>query len=414
MIRVLIVEDDLPKFGALKLAVIEAGVNERHIEHAFNTTDAIALCRQYQFDLLLLDVNIPKKFNGEPVRGEGVSLLRRIQRDNDSIKPKHIVGVTAYADVLSEFGQEFADQLWTLVHYSEDNDRWVGQVKAKVDYVAALKRSENFTDGSTFGVDVAVICALPDVEWRAIRALPCGWQPLRIPHDQTRYISGSIETPGRSISIISAAAPRMGLPSTAVLASKIVANFRPRILAMTGICAGRAGKSELGDVIIADPAYDWGSGKIDTHDGKPRFRPSPHHLDLDVDVAESLRELFGDAGLRATIRERCPSAPGRGDLQVHIAPMASGAAVIANAATFEGLIDKNRDVMGLEMEGYSVFAAASGCSKPRPLPIVMKAVCDFADEGKADDAQAFAAAASANCFLEAIKCLFSSGHAGLE
>jgi nucleoside phosphorylase/CheY-like chemotaxis protein len=413
MIRVLIVEDDLSKFGALKAAVLDAGVDEGHVEHAYNTADAIGLCRRYQFDLLLLDVNIPKKFDGDSVRGEGISLLHRLQRDVSSNKPKHIVGVTAYADVVAEFGSEFADRLWTLVHYSEGGDRWIGQVKAKVDYVAALKKSENFTDGATYGVDVAVICALPDVEWRAIKALSCGWQPLRVPHDQTRYISGSIETADRSISIISAAAPRMGMPSSAVLASKIIATFRPRIIAMTGICAGRVGKSELGDVIIADPAFDWGSGKIDTHNGEPRFRPSPHQLDLDVDVAESLRELFGDAGLRAKIRERCPSAPGRGDLQVHIAPMASGASVVANSSTFEGLLDKNRDVMALEMEAYSVFSAATGCSKPRPMPLVMKAVCDFADENKKDDAQAFAASASAACFYEAIKCIFSLGHVGL-
>lgn len=413
MIRVLIVEDDLAKFGVLKSTVISAGVDEKQVDHAFNTADAIALCRQYRFDLLLLDVNFPRRFDGLSLRGEGLAFLHRLQRDHEANRPKHIVGVTAYADVVEEFGDTFADQVWTLIYYSAANDRWVGQVKAKVEYVTALKTSENFTDGSTYGVDVAVVCALPDVEWKAIKALPCGWQPLRVPHDQTRYISGSIEIADRSISIVSAAAPRMGMPSAAVLASKIITNFRPRMIAMTGICAGRGGKSQLGDVIIADPSFDWGSGKIDTHEGKPRFRPSPHQLDLDVDVAETLREMFDDVGLCAKIRERCPSTLGRGDLKVHIAPMASGASVVANSSTFEGLLDKNRDVMALEMEAYGVFAAAAGCSKPRPLPLVMKAVCDFADENKADDAQAFAAAASAFSFYEAIKHLFSSDQIAL-
>ncbi len=408
MITVLVVEDDNVKFGQIKQVLVSSGVSEERISHANNSVDAFEMCRRSRYDILLLDINLPKRYDGAAARGEGIALLRRIGRDPECLKPRYVVGITAYDDVVTEFGEEFADQLWSLVHYSEQSDRWKGQVRGKVEYVSALRRSDNFSDGTTYGVDVAVICALSDPEWAAVKSLPCDWQPLRVAHDHTRYIVGTIETSTRPISIISAAAPRMGMPASAVLASKMVSTFRPRILGMTGICAGRSSKTKLGDVVVANPAFDWGSGKIDSKDGRPRFRPSPHQLEMNTDLHGILAEVFSDPSLLARIRAECPPAPERGNLEVHFAPIASGAAVVANAGIFDELLDNNRDITGLEMEAYGIHVAAVGCAKPRPLPLVMKGVCDYADEDKSDDYQSFSAHVSARCFYEAVRALYTS------
>lgn len=409
VISILVVEDDNFKFGQVKSVLIGAGVESSQIHHATNSIEASECCKKRRYDLLLLDVNIPRRYDEAPTRGEGITLLRRITRDPDLHRPLYVVGITAYEDVIAEFGEDFSSELWSLVGYSEQSDRWKSQVVAKIEYIQASQKSNNFTDGLTFGVDVGLICALSDTEWAAVQALPCDWQPLRLPHDQTSYITGTIETASRSISIVSAAAPRMGMPASAALASKVITAFRPRILAMTGICAGRASKTRLGDVVIGDPVYDWGSGKIDSKDNRPRFRPSPHQLDMNIDLREFLKEFFRDASTRARIRAKCPPPPARGDLEVHIAPMASGAAVVANAELFDELLDRNRDITGLEMEAYGVFVAATACSKPRPMPIVIKGVCDFADEDKSDDYQSFAAHVSARCFYEAVQVLYETG-----
>ena len=133
--------------------------------------------------------------------------------------------------------------------------------------------------------------------------MPCGWQPLRVPQDETRYISGTITAEGKSFSVIAGAAPRMGMPASAVLASKIIAQFRPRFLAMVGICAGRHGKVGLGDVIVADPCWDWGSGKIDSVGDRPRFRPAPHPSRAGYWILGGvLKEACEDVGLLARIR----------------------------------------------------------------------------------------------------------------
>lgn len=408
MINVLIIEDNIQKLGRLKQAVLSCGIDERHLRHALNSVEAMSAVEELRFDLVLLDVNLPRRLGEKETRGEGLELLRRINRNPSVMQPRYVVGITAFDDVVAEFGEEFADQLWSLIHYSENSDRWQSQVSAKIEYISALRKSDNFSDGRTYGIDVALVCALPDVELAAVKELPCEWQPLRIPHDHTHYITGTIETDEATISIVAAAAPRMGMPASAVLASKMVSTFRPRILGMTGICAGRSSKTSLGDVVVAEPAFDWGSGKIDSHEGMPRFRPSPHQLDLNVDLSAFLVNFFDDPALLASIRSKCSAAPERGDLKVRVAPMASGASVIANSKLFEELLDGNRDITGLEMEAYGIFVAATGCAKPRPFPLVMKSVCDFADEDKRDDYQRYAAQTSARCFYEAVKQLYAT------
>ena len=53
-------------------------------------------------------------------------------------------------------------------------------------------------------------------------------------------------------------------------------------------------KRLIGDIIISDPTWDWGSGKIASKDGRPVFLPSPHQLDLDPDLVENLKETITD------------------------------------------------------------------------------------------------------------------------
>ena len=43
---------------------------------------------------------------------------------------------------------------------------------------------------------------------------------------------------------------------------------------------------------------------------------------------------------------------------------------------------------------YAVVYAANHASDPKPIPIIAKSVCDFADSSKSDDYQRFAAYSS--------------------
>ncbi|MDN4987932.1 histidine kinase, partial [Bradyrhizobium sp. WYCCWR 13022] len=244
-------------------------------------------------------------------------------------------------------------------------------------------------------IEDGVIWVYEGVELSAVRSLPCGWQPLRLERDETRYLIGGVLDGERVYSVIAAAAPRMGMSASAVLTSKMIAQFRPRLVAMVGICAGRAEKTQLGDVIVADPCWDWGSGKIDSVDNVPHFRPAPHQIELDTDIGALLKEVCADVAMLATIKSAARGSKPSHELRVHFGPLASGAAVVANSDTFNSLLLQHRNLLGIEMEAYGVVVASKGSGKPRPLPLILKAVCDFADKDKADDFQEYAAHTSA-------------------
>ena len=119
------------------------------------------------------------------------------------------------------------------------------------------------------------------------------------------------------------------------------------------------------DLIVADPSWDWGSGKIDSVKDEPRFQPSPHQIPADLDLQENLKGFLNDPALLAQIKQKARGNKPDAELKVRFGPLASGAAVVANRAQLDELIDKNRGILGLEMEAYGV---ASACRPVRILP----------------------------------------------
>ena len=80
-ITVLIVEDDLAKLGRVRKAVEDAGVDPARVQYALNVVEALEKVRETRFDLMLLDINLPRRFNEPAQRGGGMEVLREISRN---------------------------------------------------------------------------------------------------------------------------------------------------------------------------------------------------------------------------------------------------------------------------------------------------------------------------------------------
>jgi nucleoside phosphorylase len=200
----------------------------------------------------------------------------------------------------------------------------------------------------------------------------------------------------------------MGMVASALTASKLIESFRPRILAMVGVCAGIKSKVNLGDVIFADSTWDWQSGKKAKHkdgaiDGvvqsSGRFEIAPHQLPAPEFLRARVRNFAEDNAVWNSIRDSWLSPPANG-LKLVIGPLASGSVVLADSQTISEIQTQHRNLVGIEMEAYGVFAAISSSSKPRPIPIVFKSVCDFADAEKNDGMQTYASYTSASALHE--------------
>src|SRR5262245_41944262 len=65
----------------------------------------------------------------------------------------------------------------------------------------------------------------------------------------------------RAWSVALARPPGMGSRSTSPIATTLVDRLRPTCLAMCGVCAGNPADTALGDVVVAEMAYEWDEGK---------------------------------------------------------------------------------------------------------------------------------------------------------
>ncbi len=177
----------------------------------------------------------------------------------------------------------------------------------------------------------------------------------------------------------------------AILAMKMMVAFRPQYLAITGITAGLSERVRIGDVIVADPSWDWGSGKWITKDNDLDFLASPHQLPLSPAIRNKLTLMSNDVALLAQIRHKWPGEKPDHELSIKIGPLASGASVLADGTTAERIRHQHRNLLGIEMETYGVFSAADEAINPKPLALSIKSVVDFAGGEKNDQYQPYAA-----------------------
>jgi nucleoside phosphorylase len=73
-----------------------------------------------------------------------------------------------------------------------------------------------------------------------------------------------------------------------------------------------------------------------------------------------------------------------------------GDSVIQNSVIIEAMIKKIlRQADGIDMEAYGMYYAAQQAIKPKPIPICMKAISDYANKDKSNEHQEYAAFISA-------------------
>lgn len=398
--RVLIVDDNAARVSVIVRRLVEdCSLDHSDIINSRCAYEARASLSSEKFDLMLLDIRIPGRLDDAPDVAHSLQLLAEVEEGAALLMPGKIVGMTAYDDAALAAQQAFKDATWTLIVTSEISDGWCDTVVNCVRYLQ-LEAGQRSTSHEK--VDVLVISALSS-EIEAIRSLSWSWTAPE-PVDDTAFISrGVFISNGRQFTVASTHAARMGMVSSAVLTSKLVATLSPKICVMPGICAGLPGRAEIGDVVLAECSWDYQSGRyaVDA-DGGSVFQQDPHQVSVDVKVVTRVDEMARDSHTLYAIWDAWPTKP-KTPFAIKRGPMACGSAVLANSDYVAEIQRQNRKLRAIEMESYGFLHAISVANEPRPLAIVAKSVCDFADNLKGDDYQAYACYTSAQtvrAFLE--------------
>lgn len=405
-LRVLIVEDNEGKQRRFREVLEDVQVN--HLDVAPCVADAREFLRNQAYDLMLLDIELPNVVGRPANRRGGIDLMDELELRDEYKRPKFIVGITAHEDLSTEYASEFSNRVMGLLQFDPAVDGWVQQLRVVVADLQRIRRQEEQeAQQLSFDKDVCVITALPS-ELAAVRALAT-WgfgAQSRLINEDTFFHEGRIQVGGSQFSVVASSAPRMGLVAAALHAQKLIQELRPRVLVMVGICGGVSGRVNIGDVILADPAWEWQSGKRVRTDEGFAFQSDPHQLGVERRVSARFDQFIEDAAVWARIYRAWMGPKPQEALKGVRGPVASGSAVLSDGRTVEDIrVLQNRKLTGIEMEIYGVYAAAQEIpSSIRPLTFAMKGVSDLADEHKADDFQGYAAYTSAEAmrhFLEA-------------
>lgn len=397
----LLIDDDRDKGSLVVQAALAGGLAEDCLDWAHSANEAKTKVRETKYDLVILDLALPSWPAGKPEPDGGTNLLvELIERDSYHV-PNEVIGLTAYQSLRDEALELFSDHLWSIVIFDRASEYWAFQIRRKVEHLLLAARTPGPLDYRTF----ACIITAVEIENNAVLRLPWDWAPYEFPADVSLYQKGVVQTKSGPKQVVAGVTPRMGMPASALTAAKMIELFRPQYLLMPGIAAGVTGRCEIGDVVVADPTWDWGSGKIERRGGKAVLRAAPHQIPLHSALRMKVQKLAKDRMLLTAIRDGWPGSKPTHEISVRVGPVASGAAVLADSGVLSEIEQQHRKLLSVEMESYGAYAAAFEARIPQPLPVSMKAICDFADEKKNDVYQDYAAYTSASILRALVESL---------
>lgn len=378
------VDDDERKVALIVDLIEGCGVSRPFIFAANDAVTARKSLLEQDFDIVFLDVLLPARLGRQPRGDVSADLLREMYEGGALRHPGTVIGITADLGARGDYRDDFDAFASAILHVELGTDEWKAPLSRMVK--AHIARAQA---GRLHDYDVCVQTALADPELSEfIKSSGVHWdhEERLFPGVWARF--GSIMIGGKNLSVVCASAPAMGMIPATSLAEKLIGRLAPRYLLMTGFCGGIGGELSLGDLVVADKAWDWQSGKYSS-DG---FVSSVDQKDGCADLLAAARKVAGNLDIMRCI----------GAAAAHIAPMVSGSSVIADQLMHRRLREQHRKVAAVDMEAYGVYYAAN-YANPKCSVLCVKGVADLADSAKSDDIQRVCSASSARFAMEVIK-----------
>ncbi len=374
--KYLLIEDSPAKAEAISSFILSVDPVAK-IDGADNLADARISILTKSYDLIVFDIFLPLRSGlvEQDVAFEIVSDFAQSRNYH-----AETIAITKYTDEALEKSSLFNDNGITLVNYSEDNGKWKESLIHKIRRVAAHSR-----------LDFVVFCALPKE---------------RAAYSSTSAKLGQLKQLGglncQELSIgdyrgMCVTPNRMGLVNMAIAVTKAIELFRPKIVGMSGICAGVVGESNFLDIVVGEICWEYQTGKY--KDGK--FRQEPYQIQINSTLKTDIEQMAASAELLASLKAGLFDTELKDSL-IKVAPVSSGSVVIADAERMKEIGEQHRKWAALEMEMYAMYEAASQ-SLCAPLFFGAKAVVDMGDSSKGDSLHPTACVISARLIVEVLK-----------
>lgn len=399
MVNILIVDDEQSKRQEIYRVLTPYISDEVSVAAAGNINEAKRKLREKNYDIMILDIHLPQTECSATLTDGGMKLLKEIKesRTMSFFYPRYVISVSGHKDSTEIFSSS-EGAIHMAIDYDPSNTDWEEELKIRIE--AAITIVSNTTIRRAYDYDIAVICALKE----EIDVIAEGLQNVKeinVEYDDDIYSTGYFEKDGQKIRVVFSNASQMGMVAATSLATKMINNFIPKYIVMTGITGGaKPDKMNYGDIIVASKAWDYRAGKDVKKEQAHLHMNSIDQKSIDATLLGYCRRLQNDASTLASIQDSYTHGKKpETKLKLLIGPIASGASVVTDPEIVEDVINnQNRDVLGIEMEIYGMYYAAYCGLNPKPKFIAIKSVSDFANQGKNDDYHDYASYTSAKAF----------------
>lgn len=442
-LRVLVVEDTARKMEVIVSALMDRKVGgddvDIQIETATCYSEAQSLLEKKYFDIIILDLKIPIVPGGEERLENAKALYDFVRKGTALSKPFYIVGLTSVKE--EEVSKVFEENANFSIHQFDDEGQWLEKLSSRIEFVVGAKAGLLSYLSNNSGIDVIVVTArrrnefdpiVDAIQWvgKFHRPRPA----LGGMANEFGFVRLNEET---EVSLGIVCLDEMGLSHASAIVANLISMFRPRHLAMLGMCCGlqkmphpenaRQGmKCKLGDVVVATGTCCWDEGKYE--DSDPVLTTSPffnnravtklpdrefwrsvdRYLDKEQDDIEAeIADFYRSQDLGAVQKKLIGDVKFSPDATLHWGLIVSGACVIDSGDMIDAISKRFPSAIALEMEAHSVYAAADCCTGLRPKTLVIKGVADFGDGTKAKPVQAMASIGSYIAYLKILQSEYS-------
>lgn len=387
MINILIMDDGAEKVSRIKSVLTGmCMVPDENVAVARSLNSGRRKLAEKFYDLLILDLVLPVNDDEDIEPNKSESFIDELYRIGRLKRPTYVIGLSQYEERVTANHHSFDSKLWKLIHYNLKKSDWEQVLQNAVESILSTKEQLLASIKNQNKYDVGIICALSEEFEQMKNASRLSWKKVNIDGFTNDFYASELRTEsGRNLRIIAGRNNMPGMQAASVMASSMYSLFNVHTIFMTGICAGfKRGEDDeidFGDIFIAESEYDYGSGKLDEND---EFKKEYKGIECDFDlktkmntfIEEKHPENLINAALESMNLNQTRKTP-----NIFFKPGACGSYVVANQEFMAKLLETNRKLRGLDMEGYGLYMASHMLGKKS---MMIKCVSDFADSNKGD------------------------------
>lgn len=360
--KILLIEDIEEKRDAIQATIqeeVNGTTNDAVFSYAKNLQEARRHLLQNHYDLVIFDMYLPQSESDEIESDCSDELIREFSASKNY--QSEAIALTRF-DISETHDIKAFNLAGITLVYFDDSDNWKVALQQKV-----ARASQKFT------CDFLVFCALP----KERSAFQSEVDTIEYPININGMDCQEVTIDSSKGLIIKPRA--MGLVNMAIVTSKAIELFQPKIVAMSGICAGVKGESKYLDIVVGKTCWEWQTGKWS--DGE--FKQEPYQSSLPRSLEVDLQQSSENDSILDSVRQGLYNTELQ-NMKIRVSPISSGSAVVADEEMMKKIGLQQRKMSGLEMEMYSLYEAAEQ-SQCRPLYFGAKTVVDLGDSSKADD-----------------------------